>query len=114
MQLDYNKIEKTKNEIIIFLDSSKLELAKEIGVNLTRNIDLHINKEEEIYINKTTYDVKENVFVVETIYTFKDKKKIKEHINNMFENHNIKKGKEVLVNSYDTLIAYLKNNKDEL
>lgn len=110
LKINYTKITKENNELSIYLDGSKNILSEKIGVSLVRNTSLNITKDEKIYIKKIEYNCKNLSFEENNIYEFKDNEKqdIINNINEMLKEHNIKDGKEIIANSYDTLIEYLK------
>lgn len=114
MELNYSRFSKTDNgEMIITLGDSKLNFVEKFKVSSTRNITLNITKNKDIYVNKIEYNVRMLAFEEKKILTFEgdNKNEVIELIDEMFKEHNIKSGKEILVNSFDSLITYLKNSE---
>lgn len=111
-KLNYLKIKKEKDEIIITLDTTKFGLQQDLKneIHLTGDVSLNINRKQDIYINKNIFDIKLLSFEVKTLYQFKDNKnEIIEKINEMMNKHPIKDGKEIIANSYLSLISWLNN-----
>jgi len=114
--LGYTKIKKENDEIIIDFDSSKINFVKHFNISSTRNISLIITKNEDIFIRKTEYDVKETRFVETNIYDFKEKNKIEviDLINKMLQEKNFiisKSLKDGAISSYKDLLKFLKTTE---
>jgi hypothetical protein len=112
--VNYIAVRKDNHQITIELDSTKFELFNVIknenfkNISLTRNVSLVLNS-KEAYLEKVVYDPNLNEFQEQKLYTFNQDDNLNLIMDEMFKKHPLKDGRDIIANSYETLMNYLKD-----